>query len=174
MSLRQKLKELCKSPSPDKAYYRPLICKGELSNVDIFFVGTNPATPIYPKQMNLDTYVDLLMNYDKFIGYYKVSRIKDSKDEISRTRQGMFSFLNWLSSHTIASIAETEVIPYPTQSLKLLKKEPSYIIQRGKEIFCELVMEFSPRLLILHGKKTVEHAVEIFIQKGLIKTIALT
>ncbi len=35
------LKEICKQPEEGKAYYRPFICKGELSKVDIFLVGTN-------------------------------------------------------------------------------------------------------------------------------------
>ncbi|MGF7060030.1 hypothetical protein [Brassicibacter mesophilus] len=162
------IKKMCAPPTDNKAYYRPILCKGEISKVDILFVGTNPATPIYPKDMDLDTYVDLLMNYEKFINYYKQCRIKDGKSEISRTRIGMDSFLGCLSNITDSVIAETEVIPYPTKSLKLLKKEPLDIIERGKEMFYELLMELKPRLLILHGKKTVEYANEILIQKGVL------
>lgn len=159
---------MCGAPSANKAYYRPIICKGELSKVDIFFVGTNPATPIYPKDMDLDTYVDLLMNYERFIEFYKTKRVKNGKQEISRTRIGMNSFLEWLSNNTSAAIAETEVIPYPTENIKLLRKEPAHIIERGKEMFYELLMEFKPRLIILHGKETVEYVADILIEKGIL------
>ena len=159
---------MCEAPDANKVYYRPIICKGELSKVDIFFVGTNPATPIYPRDMDLDTYVTLLMDYERFIEFYKISRVKNGKQEISRTRTGMISFLNWLSSNTNAAIAETEVVPYPTENIKLLRKEPSYIIERGKEIFYELLMEFKPRLIIFHGKETVEYAADILIGKGIL------
>lgn len=164
----QDIKRMCEAPAENKAYYRPIICKGELSKVDIFFVGTNPATPIYPKDMDLDTYFDLLMNYERFIEFYNMSRVKSSKQEISRTRTGMNSFLNWLVTNTSVAIAETEVVPYPTENIKLLRKEPAYIIEKGKEMFYELLMEFKPRLIILHGKETVEYAADILHRKGIL------
>lgn len=67
MITKQVIRKICQSPAEGKAYYRPIIFKGELKNVDIFFVGTNPATLIYPKDMDIDTYVDLLMDYERFI-----------------------------------------------------------------------------------------------------------
>ena len=115
------------------------------------------------------------MNYERFIEFYKIHRIKNGKQEVSRTRTCMNSYLNWLSSNTCAAIAETEVVPYPTESLKLLKKEPNFIIERGKEMFYELLMEFKPRLIILHGKGTIEYANEILTERGVIpsKSICL-
>jgi hypothetical protein len=162
------LKEICMPPGSGKAYYRPFICNRDLSKVDIFFVGTNPATPIFPSNMDIDRYVSLLLNYENFISYYKTSRRNQGKDEVSRTRIGMNSFLSWLSEHTDAAIMETEAIPYPTAKLKQLKKEPAYVIEKGKGIFYQLVLEFRPSLLILHGKKTVEHVIETLVHNGLI------
>jgi hypothetical protein len=168
MLTKAKIKEMCIPPEKGKAYYRPVICKGNLQDVDIFFVGTNPATPIFPNEIDIDSYVELLMDYEKFIHYYKTSRLRSDKTEISRTRIGMNSFLNWLSSATESSIAETEIIPYPTENLKLLRKEPDYIVDRAKDIFYQLLMEFNPKLVILHGKETVEQTVELFASRGII------
>jgi hypothetical protein len=164
----EKLKELCKPPSEGKAYYRPMLCNGDLEKVGIFFVGTNPATPIFPEDMDLDSYVNLLLNYDDFLKYYKSLRLASGKHEVSRTRIGMGAFLNWLTKQTTASIVETEIIPYPTEKLKQLKKEPLTVIERGKEIFFQLLMQFQPNMIILHGKTTVEHVVDIFERKGLL------
>ena len=80
----------------------------------------------------------------------------------------MNSFFSWLSNYTDASILETDAIPYPTTNLKELKKEPKFVIEKGKDIFYSLVTEFKPRLIILHGKKTVEHVIDIFVSRGLI------
>jgi hypothetical protein len=80
----------------------------------------------------------------------------------------MNSFIEWLSNNTDAAIAETEVIPYPTENLKQLRKEPKCIINRGKEMFYQLVMELTPRLIILHGKDTVEHFIDTFSERGII------
>lgn len=162
------LKNMCIEPDYGKAYYRPFICNGDLSKVDIFFVGINPATPIFPSEIYINEYVELLLNYDNFIDYYKTNRTGLKKNDISRTRIGMNSFFSWLSNHTECAILETDVIPYPTVNLKELKREPKYVIDKGRDIFYSLVMEFKPSLLILHGKKTVEHVNEIFIEKGLI------
>lgn len=92
---------------------------------------------------------------------------------MSRTRIGIKSFIDYLTVYTYSSVLETDVIPYPTDNIKLLKKEPHEIIERGKEIFYELVMEFQPRLIIFHGKKSVEHAYDIFTRKGLIETYSI-
>ncbi len=162
------LKQMCLAPELGKAYYRPFICKGDLSKADIFFVGINPATPIFPEHMEIDKYVNLLLNYDEFIGYYKASRISQDKDEVSRTRIGMNSFFSWLSNYTDVPIVETDAIPYPTVNIKDLKKEPSFVKEKGKDIFYSLVTEFEPSLLILHGKKTVDHVMDFFISRGLI------
>lgn len=161
------LKELSQAPSDGKAYYRPLICSGELDKADIFFVGTNPATPIYPRDLEHDDYIDLLMNYKEYIEYYKKCRVDKGKSEFSRTRIGMNSFLNWLSQHTSSSIIETEVIPYPTDKLKTLWKEPIAIIEKGKNIFVDVILRFTPRLIILHGKETVEQALDIFMKRNI-------
>ena len=42
------------------------------------------------------------------------------------------------------------------------------MIEKGKDIFYSLVTEFKPSLIILHGKKTVEHVIDIFVSRGLI------
>lgn len=164
----EELKELCTPKDNNKAYYRPLICNGNLNKSYIFFVGTNPATPIYPRDLSLDSYVNLLLNYDKFISFYKEHRVSQGKTEFSRTRIGMNSFLQWLSQNTDSPIVETEVIPYPTDKLKALWKEPPYIIEEGKNIFIGLVLRFTPRLIILHGKETVEQAFDTFHRNGIL------
>ncbi|KJS20072.1 MAG: hypothetical protein VR72_16070 [Clostridiaceae bacterium BRH_c20a] len=155
------LKQMCIPPATGKSYYRPFICNGDLSKVDIFFVGINPATPISPIEIDIDSYVSLLLNYDEFIRFYKEYRISQDKDQISRTRMGMNSFLSWLANHTDLAVIETDAIPYPTANVKELKREPKHVIDKGKEIFYQLVTEFQPKLLILHGKKTVEHVAYI-------------
>lgn len=85
--------------------------------------------------------------------HYKTSRLSQDKDEISRTRIGMNSFFNWLSQYTDSSIVETDIISYPTAKLKELKKEPRFIIERGKEIFYSLVTTFEPSLIISMEKR---------------------
>lgn len=168
MTTIDELRNMCIAPNNFKAYYRPFICRGELSTTDIFFVGTNPATPILEKDLEIDEYIRLLLNYDEFIKFYKKSRVSKGKTEFSRTRTGINAFMEWLSTKTKYGILETNVIPYPTERLKLLWKEPLNIIENGKDIFYKILIEFKPRLLILHGKKTFIQVIEMLTEKGML------
>lgn len=165
------LRGMCTPPDPDKAYYRPLLCKGDTENIPIFLVGINPATPIYPKQKSMEEYLDLILNYDVFMEFYKVAREEDGKTPLSKTRTSINSFIDWLSSKTPASIAETNIIPYPTESLALLKKEPKDVRARGRDIFYKLMMHYRPSILIVHGKSTVQMLIDLLTDKGLITDI---
>ena len=150
-------KELCRPIGVGKAYFRPFICKGDISNAKIFLVGINPATPIYPSQMSIEEYVELLGNYQKFIEFYSNSRIQNDKSEISRTRQGINSFVNWVSSEIGMEVVETDIITYPTPSVKELKKEPKEVISKGKDNFYYILNEMKPEVIILYGKKTLKY-----------------
>lgn len=160
-------KKLCEAPSLDKAYYRPFVSKGILKPRGIFVVGINPATPIFPNEIDLDRYAQLLFDYAEFKEYYKASRLKAGKTEMSRTRKGIDSFIDWLVTQTDLTVTETNVIAYPTADIKLLKKEPTWIIEQGKDIYGQLLLRLKPRLLILHGKGTVVNCLEILIKLGL-------
>jgi len=168
MLRKDQLKEMCMPPDIGKAYYRPFTCRGKIAEDGIFFVGINPATPIMPDDIGLSEYVELITDYDAFVTYYKKCRLQNGKAEISRTRIGMNVFLDELSCYTTAPIFETDVVPYPTASLKLLKKEPAFVVERGKEIYLQLVISLKPRLFIVHGKKSADHMIDLFITNGLI------
>lgn len=84
------LKRMCTLQDDSKAYYRPFICNGELTQVDTFLIGINPATPILQSELDIDEYVKLLLNYDEFIKYYKRQRVSKGKTELSRTRMAKY------------------------------------------------------------------------------------
>jgi len=165
------LKGMCTPPGPEKAYYRPLLCKNHKGNIDklpIFIVGINPATPIYPKQINdIQEYVDLITDYEAFTEYYQATRKEAGKKPESKTRIAINQFVEWLSSITQVSIAETNIVPYPTESLPLLNKEPEEVFTGGTAIFYKLMMHYQPRVMILHGKTTAQKLTALLIKKGL-------
>lgn len=79
MVSREKFKTWCIPIQNNKVYYRPFICNGDLSKVDIFLAGINPATQIYLEEMNMDSYVAMLLDYSRFMGFYKSSRLKNAR-----------------------------------------------------------------------------------------------
>lgn len=172
MKMFNELKGMCTPPGPGKAYYRPLLCKSHNGNIDklpIFIVGINPATPIYPKQINdIQEYVDLIMDYEAFTEYYQATRKEAGKKPESKTRTAINQFVEWLFSMTQVSIAETNIVPYPTESLALLNKEPKEVFNGGTAIFYKLMMHYQPRVMILHGKTTAQMLTNLLIDNKLI------
>ena len=167
MITSKQLREMCTQTLKGKAYYRPYICNGDISNMDIFFVGINPATPICEENLDLDAYILLLNNYEKFVEYYKAMRLEQGKTEFSRTRLGINSFMSWLRQQTNLSIAETNINAYPTANLKQLKHEPKEITGKGKRVFRQLLLNIQPKIIILHGKDTVGNFSEMLCKEGL-------
>lgn len=165
------LMRMCTPPFPGKAYYRPLLSKRGIEEIPIFLVGINPATPIYPNQITMTEYLKLILSYDAFMDFYKAKRVAEGKTPTSKTRKSINDFIEWLSSKTPVSIAETNIISYPTENLTLLNKEPEEIRSRGKDIFYKLMMHYQPSILILHGKSTVKMLTELLVDKGLIEDL---
>ena len=143
------------------AYFRPMICKKTVAPGCIFLVGINPATPVTPDDLDVDTYAGLLLDYDRFLAYYRQRRIDARKTALSRTRTGMHSFIQWLAKAVPDPIVETNVIPYPTPRTKDLKKVPDWVKSQAREIFVQLLQRVQPRLLLLHGKDTVTETAEL-------------
>ena len=131
MLATEDLKNMCTAPRPGLPYYRPLVCKGALSEIDVLLVGINPATPITASDLGFEDYVRYLLDYERFLKYYSETRVRNGKPPKSRTRTGIDSFVEWLSQRTSKSIAETNVIAYPTANTKELKRLSEGIKDRG-------------------------------------------
>ena len=142
--------------SKNEPYLRPYISKGNPHNAKICFVGTNPATPIYPKDIKLDEYIELLNDYDKFMQFYKQIRIKSGKTTISRTRLGIMSFRDWVEKELHTNMIETDIFTYPTKNIKDLVKVNNDILDRSLNLFWNVLTEFKTPIIILHGSMTVE------------------
>jgi hypothetical protein len=131
----------------------------------VFLVGINPATPILPCDLEIDEYISLLLDYERFLSYYRATRRDQGKSPLSRTRTGMDSFIRWLSQSVPDPIIETNVIPYPSPRSKDLKMVPEWVKARARMIFAELLQRLRPRLLLLHGKDTVVETANLLRQE---------
>lgn len=167
------LKELVKpfGDNSDLPYFRPFVCNGDQSNYDIFLVGINPATPIFIKDMDIDKYVNLLINYDDFYKEYQKIRENAGKNTISRTRKGTVNFVNELRMKTGKTILETNVIPYPTSNIKELKKIPDDVKKYGMELFYSVLIEYTPGVIIVFSKTSLKYLVEILCEHKIIESI---
>lgn len=167
MISNKEFRELCKPPISDKAYYHPFLCDGNWDEARTFLIGINPATPITKDDISFDEYINSFYN-GTFYDIYNNNRKNSCKTKQSRTRLGINSFVNFLNDVTKKPVIETNVIPYPTANIEDLYKEPDEVINRGKEIFLELLQAFKPQLLIFHGKTALEAAIDLLKQNGIV------
>ena len=133
------------------SYLRPYISKRNPYNARVFLVGINPATPITPIQLNIDEYIGLLKNYEKFMEFYSKSRESRNKSKISRTRMGINSLVNWIEQEFNTGVIETDIFTYPTRNVKELNNIDKNILNKSIEKFWQVLVEFKPDIIILYG-----------------------
>lgn len=138
------------------AYLRPYICRGNPYDARVFLTGINPATPIYPNQVSLERYIEIVKDYEAFLDFYLKSRKKQNKSAISRTRMGINSLVDWIENECNTGVVETDIFTYPTKNTKELLAIDKQILNKSIEKFWQVLLEFQPDTIILYGSLTVD------------------
>lgn len=148
------------------SYLRPYISKRNPYDSKVFLVGINPVTPITPIQLNIDEYIGLLKNYEKFMEFYSKSRESRNKSKISRTRMGINSLVNWIEEEFNIGVIETDIFTYPTKNIKELNNIDKNILNKSIEKFWEVLLEFQPDIVILYGSLALNEFKKLVISKN--------
>ena len=148
------------------AYLRPYISKRNPYDSKVFLVGINPATPITPKQLNIDEYIELLTNYKEFMNFYFNSRKQQNKSKISRTRMGINSLVNWIEEEFNVGVVETDIFTYPTRNVKELNNIDKNILNKSVEKFWQVLLEFKPDIVILYGSLALNQFKKLVASKN--------
>lgn len=170
------LLKLCPPPAPGKAFFRPYLCKGELSRVKAFIVGYNPATPIFPSdQLTLSKYVLLLQDYEALMDFLEDYRAAESqgagrKTRLSKTRPNIIWCRRWMERCIGGAVMETNINAYPTPKAVLLRNEPEGIIEKGRAVFIHTLLQYTPELLVVHGMETLKEFATLVHRSGLTAT----
>lgn len=139
-------------PGENHPYYRPFIANEYHDRWPVFLVGTNPATPINPSQIDADTYANMLLNQELFIKHYIKLRQRLKKTKVSPTRTGIRKMADKIQKSTGYSVLETNVIPYPASNEKELAYVSKEALNHSRKIFSKLLLNQRPRLIITHGR----------------------
>ncbi len=150
----------------DTPFLRPFICQGDFYESEIMLAGINPATPISPQNMSLESYLELLSDHGAFMKYYSDDREKRGKSAVSRTRQGIKALNEWVFSRFSTHMIETNINTFPTASVKELKKATQEAREKGRELFWEVLVEANAKVLIVHGKSAFVDLLELLCAKN--------
>ena len=97
-----------------------------------------------------------IINYETFMDFYLKSRKKQNKSEVSRTRMGINSLVDWIENECNTGVIETDIFTYPTKNVKELLAIDKQILNKSIEKFWQVLLEFQPDTIILYGSLTVD------------------
>ena len=156
----------------EKPYLRPFICKGDYKTAEAMLIGINPASPIYPKDICIDDYTALCADYNSFMEFYKKTRRNSGKKELSRTRTGIVSFVNWLNTNLHIDVIETDIFTYPTSSVKELSYVSKDILMRSRDLFWNsFLSSHQCSMAILYGSLTFKSFIELLTEKNIVCSV---
>ncbi len=155
LSVNQKFEFKLKSVIGESTDLRPFVCDGFPMECEIFIVGYNPATEMsqsFWEFWNSDTG----FNKTAWFEAYKRERI-DRPLKPGRTRRNLISptrqRIEWITEFASPiKCLETNIYSKATEKAKDLS-----IIDQEDEVFKFLLQEIRPKVMLLHGLKTLEH-----------------
>ncbi|HDR4914376.1 TPA: hypothetical protein QCR52_004905 [Bacillus cereus] len=159
--LKENLVDLVKPNKPGLPYFRPFILHGKPEQIDLFLIGINPATAVYPeKGISVDTWIETLMD----------NRYYDAKfSSNGQTRIGIRGFLNYVKRHYPHPLLETNINAFPTPKAKDLKGNLiNESVIEGEIRFKKLFLSFEPSLIILHSQHTTKYFIDFLVKNKFI------
>lgn len=143
--------------------FRPFQVNGNPYKSRIFIVGANATPKVDSATTSENIFIESLVYGDLFEELYGYQFVKQSREY-----SGTLNFAKWLSEE----LNENAVISYTNalqtnsaQELKQLKKQMPEDYVKGQQIFKEIVHEFQPDFIILHGTQAVQQFRLLFEQE---------
>ena len=158
-SFEEKIRELTKPINGQLP--RPWMT--EMTNprdAEVFIVGMNQAKKYCAERIPQQRHIDALFNRNGESCRTLYDKVTNS--ESSPTRRNIDCLVERLKQRDIRNILETNIVCYSTpRSDDRTKHDHADGTRKGKEIFRYLLDEISPAILIVHGKRPVEHISKI-------------
>ena len=143
-----------------KVVYRPFEANENPYKAIVFIVGSHPTPLLELPDDCTQTYANALVNRDEFqqlFPDYLMSTSRDVKGAIrfsdALKKKGISSTISYVNALSATNLTQ----------LKKQKKENGEQFKRGVEIFKEVVEEFKPPTILLHGKYALEQFRQNFL-----------
>lgn len=134
--------------------FRPFQVNGNPYKSRVFIVGANATPKVESATTSENIFIESLVYGDLFEELYGYQFVKQSREY-----SGMMNFAKWMSEefneNAVISFANTLQVN-TAQELKQLKKQMPEAYVKGQQIFKEVVHEFQPEIIILHGAQAVQ------------------
>ena len=127
--------------------FRPFLVDGNPYRSRVFIVGAFPQPKLDIQPGEQQQYIESLVDIELFD-----SRYGDLLQ--SRENNGVAAFTQWLKeeySEVVVNTNVTTLMADSAKQLKEFKKTTPQDYEKGFQVFCEVLEEFQPEIVILHG-----------------------
>ena len=143
-----------------KITFHPFKVDGNPYKSKVFLVSATPEPYLSVDPRDLKLHIDSLVDSTTFQDLYF-----DELKATSREYKGSLNFVNWAKEQLKENVVLTYInslnLDNP-QHLKLLKKQKDPLYQQGLKVFKEVLVEFSPSILIIQGTTAWKQFLEQF------------
>lgn len=150
--------------------YRPFQVDGNPYKSKVFLVGLYPESLSSFDLKDAKIFADSLVDGELFEQLNGIQIIR-----ASREYKGSLNFAEWMKKTYNENIVLTNVncfIAKDDKQFKQMKKENHDCYLTGKKLFEEVLHEFSPEIIIIHGSKAFHEFREIYQDRLVHKTDA--
>lgn len=169
----KKIQQWAVDKQSDSIAFLPFQGDGNPYKSKVFLVGTKPELEFHMDAGDIEIYADSLVDSRLFHDVFH--------DEMSREYIGSINFAKWVKEHLNESVTLSSINCYISDpaNLKQLKKSKDPLYIQGFEVFQQVLHEFEPYILILHGASTFklflnqfQHQLVDFKEQDLKETVA--
>lgn len=143
--------------------FRPFQVNGNPYKSRVFIVGANATPKVDSATTSENIYIESLVYEELFEELYGYQFVKQSREY-----SGTMNFVKWMSQElnenpvvTFTNALQTNDI----QELKQMKKQHPEVYCKGQQIFKEVLHEFRPDIIILHGTQALQQFRLLFQQE---------
>lgn len=134
----------------EEILFRPFQLNGNPYKSKVFIVGASPELLEGWLTEDIELYAEALIDANY------MEEINDFYGDCSREFKGTLNFVNWMKTHYNEDVVMTHLNSYcahDEKELKELKKKQDPLFEKGEQLFNEVLTEFTPEILVLHGTK---------------------
>lgn len=146
----------------EEIVFRPFQLNGNPYKSKVFVVGVSPE-PLEGWLMDdIELYAEALVDADY------MEEVNDFYEGCSREFKGTLNFVDWMKRQYNEDVIMTSLNCYCVQDiseLKALRKKKVPLVEKGDKLFTQVLTEFQPEIIVLHGTKPWKEFLERFKER---------
>lgn len=146
----KKIYEWVYEESSEEIIFRPFQVNGNPYKSKVFIVGASPEPLEGWLTEDIELYAEALVDANY------MEEVNEFYEDCSREFKGTLNFVKWMKANYDEDVVITNLNSYcaiEERELKELKKKQDPLFKKGEQLFNEVLNEFKPEIIVIHGSK---------------------